>query len=64
MRVAPSVTVYSSNGGTANRVRQISNNTNYTPASISDIGVNGFNIFTGIALSNMIDWHYTASAEL
>jgi hypothetical protein len=63
-RVAPTVTVYSSNGGTANRVRQISNNVNYTPASIADIGIDGFNIFTGIALSNMIDWHYTASAEL
>ena len=63
-RVAPSVTVYSSNGGTANRVRQISNNTNYTPASIADIGIDGFNIFTGIALSNMVDFHYTASAEL
>lgn len=63
-RVAPSVTVYSSNGGTANRVRQISNNVNYTPASVADIGIDGFNIFTGIALSNMIDFHYTASAEL
>jgi len=63
-RVAPSVTVYSSNGGTANRIRQISTNVNYTPGSISDIGIDGFNIFTGIAQSNMMDFHYTASAEL
>jgi hypothetical protein len=63
-RTAPSVTVYSSNGGTANRIRQISTNVNYTPASIADIGVDGFNIFTGIAQSNMMDFHYTASAEL
>jgi hypothetical protein len=63
-RVAPSVTVYSSNGGTSNRIRQISTNVNYTPASIADIGVDGFNIFTGIAQSNMMDFHYTASAEL
>jgi hypothetical protein len=63
-RTAPSVTVYSSNGGTANRIRQISTNVNYTPGSISDIGVDGFNILTGIAQSNMMDFHYTASAEL
>ena len=63
-RTAPSVTVYSSNGGTANRIRQISTNTNYTPAAISDIGVDGFNIFTGVGQSNMMDFHYTASSEL
>ena len=63
-RVAPTVVVYSSNGGTANRIRQISTNTNYTPASTADIGVDGFNIFTGVGQSNMMDFHYTASAEL
>lgn len=63
-RATPTVTVYSSNGGTANRIRQISTNVNYTPASIADIGVDGFNIFTGIAQSNMMDFHYVASAEL
>ena len=63
-RVAPTVVVYSSNGGTANRIRQISTNVNYTPASTSDIGVDGFNIFTGVGQSNMMDFHYTASSEL
>ena len=63
-RVAPTVVVYSSNGGTANRIRQISTNTNYTPGSTSDIGIDGFNIFTGVGQSNMMDFHYTASAEL
>jgi hypothetical protein len=63
-RVAPTVVVYSSNGGTANRIRQISTGTNYTPGSTADIGIDGFNIFTGVGQSNMMDFHYTASAEL
>lgn len=64
MRIAPTVVVWSSNGPTSNRIRQISTNVNYTPAAVIDIGVNGFNVITGIAQSNMMDWHYTASAEL
>ena len=62
-RTSPTVVVYSTNGGTANRVRQISTNVNYTPAGVS-VSVSGIDLITGVAQSNMMDYHYTASAEL
>lgn len=62
-RSSPTVVVYSTNGGTANRVRQISTNVNYTPAGVS-VSVVGIDLITGIGQSNMMDYHYTASSEL
>ena len=62
-RSSPTVVVYSTNGGTANRVRQISTNVNYTPAGVS-VSVVGIDLITGIGQSNMMDFHYTASSEL
>ena len=62
-RATPTVVVYSTNGPTTNAVRQISTNVNYTPAGVN-VSTVGIDLITGVARSNMMDYHYTSSAEL
>jgi len=63
-RSIPTLVLWSTNGPTSNRVRQISTNVNYTPAGIPNPGVLQTGVITGIAQSNMMDWHFTANSEL
>ena len=63
-RATPSVTLYSTNGGTAGNVRQSSTNTNYAIAGFGAISIYGFDLITGVGRSNLVDFHYVADSEL
>ena len=63
-RSTPTLTVYSTNGGTAGNVRQTSTNTNYAIAGTAGLTVYGVMVLTGVGRSNMVDWHYEVNSEI